>query len=245
MATPTVLTWKGVTDASLGVVTRSMKFIQAGHRYEVSQVEGRDGSDYTLLGRESYILKVDIELMPTANIDNVMAWLSGTGTLVRADDPLKYVTAVILSSIEYSKIQSTKQATVEFFVPDPYRYLLSESVQTVVSTPATIVNSGTAIAYPLLKVTGSGTVVLTLNGVAMEYVFPSGESEVYIDCGSRDYVNSKMIQDAYYLTIASLRNRALTITGNVFPSLSVGNNTLTLDSGSITSVEVTKRSRFL
>lgn len=233
MATPTVLTWKGVTDASLGVVTRSMKFIQAGHRYEVSQVEGRDGSDYTLLGRESYILKVDIELMPSANIDNVMAWLSGTGTLVRADDPLKYVTAVILSSIEYSKIQSTKQATVEFFVPDPYRYLVTESTQTITSFPGTIVNSGTAIAKPLLKIYGTGTIDMTLNGVNFSYVFDTN-TYVHIDCDT---------MDAYYGSFS--KNRSLTIVGDVFPTLSPGNNTLTLNSGTVTQVIVTKRSRFL
>lgn len=245
MATPNIITWKSVTDASLGVVVRSISFVQPDIRVEITEIDGRDGCIINELSRRPYALLVDIELMPSSNIDNVIAWLSGAGTLVRSDDPLKYVNARIISQVNYSKVQSTKQATVEFYVYDPYRYLLSESVQTVVSSPTTVVNSGTAITYPLLKIVGTGTVELTLNGITFEYVFPSGESEVYIDCGSYDYTNSRVIQDAYYLTMASLRNRALTITGNVFPSLSPGNNTMTFVSGSITSVEVTKRSRYL
>lgn len=245
MATPTFLTFKGTTDASLGVVVSKAQFVQPEIRSEISESEGVDGAIVTALGRKPYTESYDITLMPTANIDNVIAWLQGYGVLLRADDAGKYRNAYVLSQIEYDKLKSTKQATVEFFIADPYRYVSSESVQTIVSSPATIVNSGTAIAYPLLKIVGTGTVEFTLNGVAMEYVFPSGETKVYIDCGSFDYTNSIMIQDAYYLTTTSLRNRSLTITGNVFPKLSVGNNTLTIDSGSITSIEVTKRTRYL
>ena len=237
MATPTILTFKSVTDASLNVVVRSLKIIQSGIRYELTEVEGRDGATVTTLGRLPYTLQADIELMPSANIDNVIAWLQGTGMLERYDDTGKYVTATVLSQIEYTKLQSTKQATVDFFIADPYRYVKSEAVQTIVTTPATIVNSGTAIALPLLKVVGSGIVELTLNGVSMTYEFPSGESYFHLDCAT---------MDTYYDVPTALRNRSITMSPiDTIPVLNIGNNTLTLDSGSITSVEVTKRTRYL
>lgn len=234
MATPTVFTWKSVTDASMNVVTRSISFYQAEDRVEIIEVEGRDGASVTSLGKRPYTMLVDIELLPSANIDNVIAWLQGVGTFVRADDSLKYVNARIISQINYAKVQSTKQATVEFFVYDPYRYVLSESPQTITSFPGNILNVGTAIAKPLLKITGSGTVVFVLNGTSIQYIFPSGETYVYIDCDS---------MDAYYDSTSALRNRSMT--GN-FPTLAANsNNGLAIISGTITEVVVTKRTRYL
>ena len=237
MATPTFLTFKGTADASLGVVVSKAQFVQPEIRSEISESEGVDGAIVTTLGRKPYTESYDITLMPTANIDNVIAWLQGYGVLLRADDAGKYRNAYVLSQIDYDKLKSTKQATVEFFIADPYRYVSSEAVQTIVSSPATIVNSGTAIAYPLLKIVGTGTVEFTISGISVTYEFPSGESEVCLDCKT---------MDAYYVYPTALRNRSIVMSPvDTIPYLSVGNNTLTLDSGSITSIEVTKRTRYL
>ena len=105
-------------------------------------------------------------------------------------------------------------------------------MQTITTFPATIANGGTAESLPLLRISGTGTVNMTLNGVTFEYIFTDGI--VYIDCAT---------QEAYYGTTS--KNRSLTIVGDDYPKLSVGTNTLMLNSGTVTQVIVTKRTRYL
>jgi phage-related protein len=137
-------------------------------------------------------------------------------------------------------LQATKQARIDFLISDPYRYVVSEADQTITTFPTTVNNPGTYLTQPLLHITGSGTVVLALNGVTMTYIFPAEETYFHLDCASFD---------TYYDTVANLRNRSMTITGGTatlpFPTLATGNNTLSVTSGTVTEVIVTKRTRYL
>jgi phage-related protein len=236
MSLHTFMTFNNVTDASINVLTKSMPFIAAEERMELIEVEGRDGCTAIPLGKKPYILPVEIELMPNAVIDTVIATYQGSGVLTRADDTGKYVTGRVVNQLDYERLQATKTARIDFLIADPYRYVVSESPQTVTSFPAVVANSGTWLSLPLLKVTGSGTVALVLNGVTFTYVFPVSETYFYLDSNSKD---------AYYSSTTAHRNRSLTLVNQLFPYLSVGNNTLSITSGTVTEVIVTKRSRFV
>lgn len=231
-----MITWNGVTSDTLNAVHGWLRRVVPEKRIEINRIEGKDGSTVTELGYDSVVLPVSFTLLPSANIDTFIATMKGTGIFKRSDIANRYWNGRIVSSINIDKLYSTRQCTVEFMFEDPYGYVESESNQTITSFPATISNGGTAESLPLLKITGSGTVNLTLNGITFQYIFPSGETYVYIDCDT---------MDAYYNATTALRNRSLTITGNVYMKLSVGNNTLALNSGTVSEVVVTKRTRYL
>ncbi|MGB7595352.1 MAG: hypothetical protein WBL80_07280, partial [Erysipelotrichaceae bacterium] len=97
---------------------------------------------------------------------------------------------------------------------------------------ATIVNAGNVLTWPLLKITGSGLVDITLNGVNFTYNFDT--AFVYLECAQGKNRN------AYFGTDRKNRRK----TGS-WPYLSPGNNSLTVNSGTVTEIVVTKRSRFL
>lgn len=237
-----MFTFKGITSTSMDVLCDEEDFFaRAGMRYDSQETEGFDGGIYTELGRADIALSLNLQLLDVSKLDAILAWLDGAGEFIFNGRKTR---AHFYSEMKPSRMATLKQIPVTF-IRASYWQLETEAVQTVTSSPATIVNSGTAIAYPLLKVTGMGPVELSLNGIGFNYVFLPGDTEVYIDCGSYDYEKSMVIQDAYVVGPVELRNRRLTLPNNKFPYLSPGNNTLNFISGSITSVEVTKRSRFL
>lgn len=229
-----MITFKSITDDSLSVVHGWLRRPVPGKRVDIKQVEGRDGATVTELGYEPVTLSVKYTLLPAANVDSFIAARQGSGIFKRSDTPNRYWNARVISQIDIDKLYSTKECTVEFFFEDPFSYVESESTQTITSYPATIVNSGTAISKPLLRmnIPSAGTYVFTLNGTQVT-ITPTQSGIFYIDCDS---------MDMYYNTPTDLRNRSMT--GN-FPTLSVGNNTLSMDSGTITSFVVTKRTRYL
>jgi len=240
------LTINGTSLSSLGVIVETQtQFTKPRRRVQRSYVDKADGSMSEFLGYDGYTLEYKITPTESEHFNELYVLLDGNVILEASDDPGNFWYASVEDEIKYEAIALWKTTIISFYIYDPYRYVKTEAVQTIASSPATVVNSGTAIAYPLLKITGMGPVELSLNGIGFNYVFLPGDTEVYIDCGSFDYEKSMVIQDAYVVGPVELRNRRLTLPNNKFPYLSPGNNTLEFISGSITSVEVTKRSRFL
>lgn len=222
----------------MGVVTESIAwFKKPAKRYTRNIIEGKDGDTNTETGYDSLIIPAVIGLKSTASIDTVLAWLNGTGVLICSEDPLKYRTAKILEEISYERLIRFRKAKINFKCEDPYRYVLGETPITKSSWPATLTHAGNVPSNPLLKVTGSGTVVFVINGVSCTYVFDT--AYVYIDCESKD---------AYYLTTLKNRNLSLPQGSNgerLFPYLSVGVNTISITSGTVSSIEITERTRYL
>ena len=133
----------------------------------------------------------------------------------------------MLSEIGYEFFSHLKSATIEFYVADPFRYYLNEPVITLTSD-GNVTNVGTYESLPLIKLTGTGYVVVGINGRAFIYNFDT--PYVYIDSQS---------QEAYYGS--TLKNRNLS---GDFPKLDVGVNAVSW-TGNVTEVVITKRSRFL
>lgn len=232
------ITFNGVDDTTNGVITESISwFKKPKKRTSKVYIAGKDGVTTTDLGYELLVIPAVIGLKSTASVDTVIAWLNGTGVLICSEDPLKYRNAKIEEEIDYAKLVRFKKAKVDFVIEDPYRYVIGETPVNKTSFPASITHAGTVSSDPLLKVTGSGTVVFVINGVSCTYVFDT--TYVYIDCASKE---------AYYSTTLKNRNLTLPVGTNgerLFPTLSVGVNAITITSGTVTAIEVTERTRYI
>ena len=223
-------TYNGITTDSMGIVVNSIQtYVKPQKKAEVIQVEGRDGAEVVEYGYAPYVLKAKVTLIDLTLIDDVIAWLNGSGVLIIDEDDQKYRNVHVLSAIDYDYFSHLKQATIEFYVADPYRYTVSEIPQSFTTFPASITNLGNTEAKPKLTVVGSGAVTVTLNGVSFGYTFPVGES-VVIDC--------KNMEATYN---GALRNQYMT---GLFPIMKVGVNALSV-TGSVTSVAFEKYSRWL
>lgn len=108
----------------------------------------------------------------------------------------------------------------------PQHYLDSGDIETEYTADATITNDTSFDALPLMRIYGYGTVTLNGTNITVEE-----NNYPYIDVDSE-------IQDGYNGT--TNLNQFLTVSGDHFPVLSPGNNTLVLGTG-ITKVVITPR----
>ncbi len=223
-----MFTFKGIHASYYNVVVNLLPpFKKASKKVNIINIEGKDGTIVEELGYEGYVLPCKITLMDMTKLDEVMAWLSGSGALVRDDDDTKKVNVSIYNEVSYQKIIGVAEASFEFYVSDPFRYLISESDITLTAN-GTLTQGGTVFSEPLIKLTGTGLVEVTINGRVFSYNFDT--SYVYLD---------SKLHKAYYLT--NKKNRKLS--GN-FPILDVGLNTISW-TGNITEMVITKRTRYL
>lgn len=229
------LTFKGTTFSSLGGVIEKMEWLKIpGHRKNKIYIPGRDGlHELYDDGLESMTLNCVIVWTDPTKFSSIPALLSGSGILIYDQDPTHYRNASVEDRIEPTQIALWQKMSIPFFIEKSFRYLITDPSVVKSSFPATYVNAGTIESKPLLKVTGTGTVVFVVNGVSMTYVFDT--AYVYIDCDA---------QSVYY-AVADDKNRIMTIAGDYWPVLAVGSNTITKTSGTLTSIEITPRTRFI
>lgn len=100
--------------------------------------------------------------------------------------------------------------------------------QVTYTSSGVLQNPGSAEAFPLIEVNGSGDAEFTINGTTVQIDDMTANVPVYLDCGA-----------GYVYTAEG----ATTMTGD-FPVLSVGNNTITITSG-VTSLVITPHWRWV
>ena len=223
-----MITFKNITADSLDVVVNKLPpYKMPAVKTEVITLEGKDGNIVQSLGYDSYILPCVITLNDLTKIDSVIAWLSGSGNLVRDNDSTKYVYASIYNEIDYNSLIKKLPTKFEFYVANPFRYLITEA-NTTITEPATYANTGTYFSLPLLKITGTGEVTITINTRSFTLNFDT--AYIHVDSASRE---------AYHLTT----NKNRQMTGD-FPYFDVGNNAISW-TGTVTEIVITPRTRFL
>lgn len=220
----------GTSLSSLGVIVENQtRFTKPKRRNSNYYIDKKDGANNEEYGYDAYTLSYNITLTDPTKFDQVYVLLDGEVVLETSDDVNKIRYAKIIEEVKYSPLAIWKKATVEFFIAKPFRYIKTESNVTL-TAPGNVSNVGTVDSLPLIKITGSGIVVLNIGGRSVTYNFDT--PYVYFDCE---------LQEAYYLTpTPSKTNR---MTGN-FPYLTPGVNAITW-SGTITELVITPRSRFL
>jgi len=160
--------WKGIDISTKGLTALTQPTVKkAKKKTEVQPIDGSDFSIVTTNGFEPYGLTIKFGLLDPTYLDVALAFLDGKGALISDDDTAKYWNAEIVSEVEFKRMFRSlklREADVDFLVTDPFRYLVTEANTTRTTTPTTVTNQGTYESLPLLKITGTGTVVLSING---------------------------------------------------------------------------------
>ena len=222
-------TYKSIATSTYGVIVNSLEWYKRPQRKaEQIRIKQKDGATVVDDSYEPLTMRCKITMLAKTNMDTVLAWLTGNGVLSFSEDSGKYRNVYILDEVSFRQRGSVWEATFDFFVPDPYRYVASEADVRKTTFPSTYTNAGTVAAKPLLKVTGTGTVAVTIGSDTMTLVLDT--AYVYIDSDSRE---------VYYTT--TLKNRIATGT---FPVLAVGANTISV-TGTVTEIVITPRTRYL
>lgn len=217
---------KGLIISELPPITKPQM------RVKETVIDGVDGSIIEELGYESYNKTISIGLKAGADMDEVLEYFTGNGEIIFSNEPNRYYKARIISSIDYIRLLRFRVANITFRV-QPFKYDLLEIERYADSSRNSMIieNIGNYTSKPLITMTGSGVVELSVNGTAIcRYTFPSGKDTVILDCEK---------QDAYLGNLLKNRNMI-----GEFPIFNKGNNTLSW-SGTVESIKVKRYSRWV
>lgn len=229
------LIWNGIDSNTIKglIICELPPITKPKMRTSITKIDGRDGDIIDELGYESYTKNVKIGLSRNYDIDKVIKYFTGEGTLELSNEPNKIYNSRITDKIDYEKLLRFKTATIKFYT-QPYKYLKNESsVELDVSsqTSLKVNNVGLETSKPIITLEGSGVVSISINGNSVfQYTFPNDETKVVVD---------SLLEEAYLDGIYKNRNML-----GEFPKLIVGENTITW-SGTLTKIKIEPKSRWL
>lgn len=163
-------------------------------------------------------------------IDEISGWLFGSGEdelIFSFDEGKKYI-AQVVNSIEFSQVLRYVSEFVIVFNCQPFKYDISNA-NVVITKPGVINNLGNIYSEPIIKVNGSGNIVLSINGEVINLYEVS--EMLIIDSVIENCYNEK------------LENRNYKMSGE-FPVLESGENNISW-TGNISNLEVTPNWRWL
>lgn len=234
-------TFAGTSSADYNVIVANVpEMNRPARKQTVIEVPGRSGDivfpeDAWSNIQQGYdIFKGTGATAATKDARALISWLHGVKGYQRLTDtfdPEIYRLAYLDGDIQIENIRNNVWKARVMFSCRPERYLLTgETVVTKTSSGTTISNPTAYYSKPLIKITGSGAVTLSV-GSDYKVSISSVSSYINLDCDAQDA----------YKTLAENQNGLVTITqGDSFPQLHPGSNTISW-TGSVTKVEITPR----
>jgi len=191
-----------------------------------------------ILGRSEFLTKdnktysgtvrnVKCTLVDLSKFDAICAWLDGIGDVVFSNQKDRFYKAYITSEISFDRLSIKHSGFTIIFDCQPFGYALNTSILPLTS-PGTIFNPGSTISLPVIKVYGSGALVLNINSNVIKL---SNVSE-YVTIDS-------LLIDAYKETL--LKNTDMS---GEFPELVPGPNVISW-SGAVVKILITTQWRWL
>lgn len=199
----------------------------------IIKINGRDGDIIEDLGYESYTKNISIGLTRNFDINQIIKYFTGSGTLVLSNEPDKIYKCKIIEKIDYEKLLNFKKATIKFYT-QPFKYKKDEP-ETILNVTdeksIQVNNAGLENSKPIITLKGSGTVEISVNNSAVfKYNFIAPDTEVIID---------SMEEEAYLNNVYKNRNMI-----GEFPILEPGQNTISW-TGTLTQIKIAPKSRWL
>ena len=206
-------------------------------RTQTEEINGRDGDIVTKLGYSAYDKTVDIGLYGDFDINQVIQFFNSDGKVTFSNEPDMYYNYQILQQIDYTRLIRFKKAKVKFHV-QPFKYSAVEGTLTYTSftnNTINVNNSGNYISKPIIAITGSGTINLSVNGYQVLVITLDSNGEtIEIDTNN---------MEAYNPSTQVLMNRS--VTGNYDNLyLKAGSNTISW-TGTITEIDIKNYSRWI
>lgn len=221
--------WKGIEFRKKGIIVEKIpKITKAKKKIDVYEIEGRNGFLSVDTGvYESFVETIECHFNEQkVDINVIKEFLDGYGTL-SFDGKTEY-TAIIQNAIDFEKILNFRSFVVQFLV-NPISEDIIETEYTVLSDNDILnIENATAEMYPIVELTGSGDVSITINGKTFNLKNLDG-----------DY-----ILDSKYKVITHNGINASNQMQYDFPILKPGKNTINYI-GSISNFKIKYRKAYL
>ena len=231
----TSMTFKGVTGTAMGVVVLDYPPItKPAARVKTETIPGRSG-DLTLQSDpayDAYDKKLRCRLLSSAVLENVSAWLNGSGLLVIGNEPTYAYSARVEDKIDFEKVMPGRDARVfeVTFTVQPEKRLATPEASVVMVEGGTIANPGTLLSRPRILVNATGDVTLMIG----QYITDLE--------GLTDPIN--LDSEIGMATNAAGTLNASALVSGEWPMLGPGNNAISW-AGAVTSLTITPRWRWL
>jgi len=220
--------WKGINFRDKGIIVEKKPTItKAKKNIDIYTIPGRNGFLSIDNGTyEQFTLSLECHLNPNlTSIDKIKEFLDGYGTL-SIDEEREY-TAIIDNSISFDQVVRFKKFLVQFLVNPISEDKEYTSFNVTENTTLTI-NDATFNMYPILEITGSGNLTITINN-----------NTFYLK-----NIDGKCILDCKNKVITSNGNNIANKMQYDFPILKPGTNSITY-SGTITSFLIKYKKAYL
>lgn len=216
--------FKGISSDHMKVIAKEEDFIaRAPQRFEEVPVEGSDGTILIPLGYGQIQKELDVQILDVNKVDEVLSWLNGEGELEFNGRVSK---VYFYDGFDVNRFVTLKKAKISY-IRDPFWY---KNDDFYVSVTTGVINEGNIYSKPTIKLTGSGTVDMSINGTRFKYTFT--DPYVEIDC-------DRMKET--YNGLSRSRNIEL---GLEYPHLIPGNNPVVIYSG-ICTIQMKRKDRWL
>ena len=231
----TSMTFKGVTGTAMGVVVLDYPPItKPAARVKTETIPGRSG-DLTLQSDpayDAYDKKLRCRLLSSAVLENVSAWLNGSGLLVIGNEPTYAYSARVEDKIDFEKVMPGRDARVfeVTFTVQPEKRLATPEADIVMTAGGTIANPGTLLSRPRILVNATGDVTLMIGQYITD--LEGLTDPIILDSEIGMATNA-----------AGTLNASALVSGE-WPMLGPGNNAISW-AGAVTSLTITPRWRWL
>lgn len=220
--------FKGISSTDMQVIIEEEEhFIaRAAQRYEVTEIEGRDGAIFDTLGYSYIDRPIYVQCLNTNKIDDILAWLNGEGEF-------EYKGRKTIARF-YSQLEPQRSASIRIidttFIRNPFWYKANDEYITITDS---VTNEGNIQSRPIIRLEKgeSDSIDITIGKVRFTYNFGE-DTYVEIDCEEKS---------ASYEGLN--RNRQLEINYE-FPILKTGINAVNIHSGDAT-IKVKRKDRWL
>lgn len=244
-----MITFDGVEINSYATITDVRRPLIAPQRLSTVTIEGRHGSYFYNKVSDSFNIEVDMTLKGESPIGlrNKIRDLIGVldtsepKPLVIEDEPDKYINAILADESSLETLFRVGQATVNFYVPDPFYYAIEDDIHSYTTTGVKHFNrKGNTESYPTIEIEGTGGFRVVTDNADMVYTggLLSGEKLV---------IDSELLT-AYVIKTNGEQVSALNDLNNLeFPVLVKGANSINVipqGNAVLNSYKVTSNSRW-
>ena len=233
--------WKDTNSTDMGIAVNTYPpIVKPRERISQVTIPGRQG-DLAIPESngepiyEAYLRTVECTLLPDAQLQNVLSWLTGTGSVIFGNEPGMVYTARIVNQISFDKIMRGREHrsfSVPFYCQPLKAAAETEEPVALTASGQRVWNPGDVIAHPKFTVSGSGTGSFSVSAQEEACTLVFGQDSALI-----------LDSDAMLCVNVQGANRCSRMTGD-YPLLAPGWNTVTWEGG-ITGIRIEGRWRWL